>query len=335
MSEMRNLIESVPNQIGAMVSALKDTDSQKHDDLAKGFTPSGVLILGMGGSGIGGAIMASILENSSTIPVVSSSNYSVPSWVNSTTLVVACSYSGNTEETIASVTEAFEMGAKIACISSGGKLTDLAKENVWPIVTLKGGHPPRSQFVSSFTCLAWTLLQFRLIEKEMYLDLAGTKESIEDSKERISIKAEALADLLDGKEVFIYSGMMMSSVATRWRQQLNENSKLLVNTHVFPEMNHNELVGWTYSEGLRVVVVLHTPEDHERTQIRMKLSAEIFQEAGSDVIFVEPEGDNKMQRLMDLVYLGDYLSLVLAERAGVDPVAIHNITRLKNSLEKV
>ena len=78
-----------------------------------------------------------------------------------------------------------------------------------------------------------------------------------------------------------------------------------------------------------------TPEDHERTQIRMKLSAEIFQEAGSDVIFVEPEGDNKMQRLMDLVYLGDYLSLILAERAGVDPVEIHNITRLKNALEKV
>ena len=335
MSEMRNLIESVPEQIGAMVSVLKNADSTNHKNLAKGFTPSGVLILGMGGSGIGGSIMASILENSCTTPVMSVSNYTVPAWVNSSTLVVACSYSGNTEETISSISVASDKGAKISCISSGGKLSELAKSHNWPIVTLKGGHPPRSQFVSSFTCLAWTLLQFDIISHEMYSELAGTNVSIENSKERISVKAEALADLLEGKEVFIYSGVMMSSVATRWRQQLNENSKLLVNTHVFPEMNHNELVGWTYSEGLRVVLVLRTPEDHKRTQIRMELSAEIFQESGSDVIFIEPEGDNKMQRLMDLVYLGDYLSLIMAERAGIDPVEIHNITRLKDALDKV
>ena len=94
-------------------------------------------------------------------------------------------------------------------------------------------------------------------------------------------------------------------------------------------------MGWASGSGEDVVIILRTPEDSERTQVRMDLSAEIFQEMGADVIFVDPDGEDQMQRLMDLVFLGDFISLLLAEKSGVDPVEIENIDRLKNKLSEL
>jgi glucose/mannose-6-phosphate isomerase len=286
----------------------------------------------MGGSGIGGAIASDILSGISEIPIISNSDYSIPGWVSKGTLVLACSYSGNTEETIEAVKSANEKGSTIAVITSGGLLGELARKNNWPMVSMPGGQPPRSQFGRSFICLAWTLKQFGCFSKKMYAELEGTSKSTAETFETLSEQAKFLTDLVEGKSILLYSDTGSGAIATRWRQQLNENSKLLVNTQMFPEMNHNELVGWDSGNESNVAIILRTPEDHKRTKFRMEVCSEIFRELGADVVIIDAEGENQMQRLMYLIQLGDLLSLLLAEKAGICPVDITNIERLKSEL---
>ncbi len=332
---MRDLIENFPIQIKEAGEALKNLDSTLHDSEAKGFNPNGVLILGMGGSGIGGAFVSSILKETSQIPIQINPDYSIPGWVTDNTLVIACSNSGNTEETLKAAFEAQKRNAKIACVTSGGKLKELAVKEGWPLVKVPAGFPPRSQFGHSFLSLAWTLMRFGIFPENLYKELEATHLSTQENKTNVEQRAKTVADLIEGKKIHFYSDTHANCIVTRWRQQLNENSKLLVNSQAFPELNHNELVGWASGGESDVVIIIRTPEDVKRTQTRMEITAEIFQEIGTNVIFIDPDGENQMQRLMDLVFLGDYLSLILAERAGVDPVEIDYINRLKDRLSEI
>ncbi|MBT5147932.1 MAG: hypothetical protein HOM41_05165, partial [Flavobacteriales bacterium] len=258
---------------------------------------------------------------------------SIPGWVCESTLVVACSYSGNTEETIEAVKTASERGSKISVVTSGGVLSEMAKEKDWPIVTMPGGHPPRSQFGRGFTGLTWTLKQFSVFSENMYADLESSPAFLNTMVDTIIEQAGSLADLVENKIIMIYSDTSTGGIATRMRQQLNENSKLLVNTHVLPEMNHNELVGWDSGTNEHVAIIIRTPEDNIRSRFRMDFCSDIFRELEADVIMIDAIGENQMQRLMYLNQLSDWLSLLLAERSGTCPVDIKNIIRLKSALE--
>ena len=330
---MRELIEKFPTQLNDAIVDLSKMDSSTHQTAAKNFSPSGVLILGMGGSGIGGAIVEGILLQNSKIPVQSCADYSIPGWVSESTLVVACSYSGNTEETIEAVKAASERGAKISVVTSGGLLSEMANDHGWPIVVMPGGHPPRSQFGRGFTGLAWTLNKFSIFSDEMYADLASSPAFLNSMVETIVDQAGSLADIVENKITMIYSDTSTGAIATRMRQQLNENSKLLVNTHVFPEMNHNELVGWDAGTKEHVAIILRTPEDNVRSRFRMDFCSDIFRELEADVVMIDAIGENQMQRLMYLNQISDWLSLLLAERSNTCPVDIANIIRLKSALE--
>jgi len=332
-ANMRDLIEKFPTQLNDAIVDLSKMDSTAHKTVAQNFSPSGVLIIGMGGSGIGGAIVEGILSQSSKIPVLSCADYSIPGWVCESTLVVACSYSGNTEETIEAVKIAYERGAKISVVTSGGVLSEMAKEKDWPIVTMPGGHPPRSQFGRGFTGLTWTLKQFSVFSENMYADLESSPAFLNTMVETIIEQAGSLADLVENKIIMIYSDTSTGGIATRMRQQLNENSKLLVNTHVLPEMNHNELVGWDSGTNEHVAIMIRTPEDNIRSRFRMDFCSDIFRELEADVIMIDAIGENQMQRLMYINQLSDWLSLLLAERSGTCPVDIKNIIRLKSALE--
>ncbi|MBT6175563.1 MAG: bifunctional phosphoglucose/phosphomannose isomerase [Flavobacteriales bacterium] len=332
-ANMRDLIEKFPTQLNNAIVDLSKKDSSAHKTVAQNFSPSGVLIIGMGGSGIGGAIVEGILSQSSKIPVLSCADYSIPGWVCESTLVVACSYSGNTEETIEAVKTASERGSKISVVTSGGVLSEMAKEKDWPIVTMPGGHPPRSQFGRGFTGLTWTLKQFSVFSENMYADLESSPAFLNTMVDTIIEQAGSLADLVENKIIMIYSDTSTAGIATRMRQQLNENSKLLVNTHVLPEMNHNELVGWDSGTNEHVAIIIRTPEDNIRSRFRMDFCSDIFRELEADVIMIDAIGENQMQRLMYLNQLSDWLSLLLAERSGTCPVDIKNIIRLKSALE--
>ena len=327
MPNMRSLIEGLGIQ---MREALQ---SEVLRPVANPPVFRGVVVLGMGGSGIGGAVMADLLRASSPSPVMAISDQTLPHWVDGDCLVVASSYSGNTEETLAALAQAQERGCTLAAVTSGGELLSRAEQGNWPTVTMPGGHPPRSQFGRSFLGLATLLQHLQILSSQ---DWSGLKEAVHaldgaSAEER----GEALALAMEGKKVFLYADTPWRALLTRWRQQLNENSKVLANVEVFPEMNHNELVGWESGDEGHVAVLVRTSQDHPRTQHRMDITAQIFQDQGADVVVVEPDGASRWGELLDAVWVGDWMSLVLAERSGTDPVDIRFIDHLKQTLSGI
>jgi glucose/mannose-6-phosphate isomerase len=330
MEQMRQLISDFPDQMRAAWRLAESTPLSYGD-----FTPSAALILGMGGSGIGGAISSRLLAPTCSVPVLTSSDYVLPRWVGPSTFVLACSYSGSTEETLAAVRAAHAAGARIGCITSGGELGRLAAAHGWPTFALPGGHPPRSQFGYAVTGILHHLHAVGLAPASLHARLGDIGDILASRSEEIIARAEEIADAVEDRQIWLYSDTPLEAVAIRLRQQLNENSKLLVCHHVFPEMNHNELVGWESGGENDVALILTSPDDHPRTRIRMEACAELMTETGADVVLVEADGDDPLERVFDLVHVGDWLSLLLAERAGVDPIDIRNIDLLKRTLAEV
>ena len=324
MTDMRTLIVSLGDQMADALSV-----SVERAPKAKG-PFRGVVVLGMGGSGIGGAILADMLREGCPMPFMAVSDQTLPGWVDSSCLVVASSYSGNTEETLAALGEAGGRGCTIAAVTSGGTLKAQADEQGWPTVIMPGGHPPRSQFGRSFLGLCTLMHSYDVLNTKDWAQLKDAVASLDGDS--AALRGEALAKAVEGKRTFLYGDTPMRGLLTRWRQQLNENSKLFANVEVFPEMNHNELVGWESGDEHCVAVLVRTTGDHTRTQLRMDITAKIFQDQGADVIEVEPDGPNRWAQLLDAVWVGDWMSLVLAERAEVDPVDIRFIDHLKNTL---
>lgn len=330
MELMRRLITDFPDQIRDAHHITTSTPIDFGD-----FAPSQVLVLGMGGSGISGVIASKMLAGTAPVPIVANADYVIPAWAGPETLTVACSYSGNTEETLIALDAAVKAGCRVAAVTSGGKLGELAAEHGWPTVKIPGGQPPRSQFGYAFTSLLHVLHGAGLVPDELHADFGTIADFLADGQAEAVERAGQLADVMEGRRVWLYGDSASEGLITRWRQQLNENSKLLVTHHVFPEMNHNELVGWESGSEDDVAVLIEMPEDHPRSRVRMEVCAEIFQVRGADVVILEPEGETPLQRFFDAVHVGDWLSLLLAERAGVDPVDIRNIDHLKGELGKI
>ena len=297
-----------------------------------------ILVLGMGGSGIGGRFLGGLLGDACTVPVASGHDYRIPAWVGPSTMVLACSYSGNTEETLAALDAAVAEGAQVRALTSGGKLKALADAHGWPVLTVPGGHPPRSQFGWAVTGLLhhFAALGHRPADApDVLADTEAAAALLVAESEAILDQAGQWADLLSTRSPMLYGDAAIEPVLVRWRQQLNENAKRLCNHHVFPEMNHNELVGWESGDASIAALFLHTEEDHARTAERMRLCKAIFSDAGAAVSEVSAIGTTRLQRWMHLVHLGDWLSLLMAERTGVDPVDIRHIDYLKGELAKM
>lgn len=330
MERMRRLITDFPKQLESAWDIVSNTPLD-----FSGFTPRNAVVLGMGGSGISGAIASRMLAGFAPMPIAANCDYRLPAYVGPETLVIACSYSGATEETLAALEQAVERGARIAAITSGGALAERAVAAGWPVVAIPGGEPPRSQFGFAFTGVVHVLHAAGAVPEELYRDFARAGKALGEAQEDVVDRATQVADVVEGRRIWLYADAAQEGLITRWRQQLNENSKLLVSHHVFPEMNHNELVGWESGGEDDVAVLVQCPEDHPRTRVRMDVCTGVFQDQGADVVVIEPSGETELLRFFDLVHLGDWLSLILAERAGVDPVDIRNIELLKGELAKV
>ena len=330
---MRTLIDSFPDQLSAAATSMAaqplTKDIPDHDN---------ILVLGMGGSGIGGRFLAGLLGDSVRVPIASGHDYRIPSWVGPKTVVLACSYSGNTEETLTALDAAIQKGAHIRALTSGGQLATQAAEHGWPVLTVPGGHPPRSQFGWAVTGLLhhFAALGHTPVDAPQVLeDVQASAEALRRHRESIVELAGQWADTLNTKNPVLYGDAALEPVLIRWRQQLNENAKRLCNHHVFPEMNHNELVGWESGDDSIAALFLHTEEDHPRTAERMRLCKDIFAKAGAAVEETQAIGTTRLQRWMHLVHLGDWLSLLMAEKTGVDPVDIRHIDYLKGELAKM
>lgn len=333
MPNMRQLIEDF---------ALHLSDSQEIAESVKnGWSvsermPQAVVITGLGGSGIGGTIAADYVSDVASVPVWVNKGYDLPAWVNANTHVIACSYSGNTEETLSALEDAMSAGAMVSAITSGGSLKALAESNGWNMSVVPGGNPPRSMFGYAWVQIMAHLEMLQIgVDASWTDDVSAAVKSLQAKRAQHLEEAESIADQLENCAVAVYAATGAAGVATRWRQQLNENSKMPAWDAEVPEMNHNEMVGWAGGGAHFAAVFLHTDGDAPRNTTRMQLNAEAIAESGSTVVNIEASGDSQIEQLLDMIALGDWVSYVLSERNGVDIMDIQVIDRLKEALSKL
>jgi glucose/mannose-6-phosphate isomerase len=327
---MYDLIEAFPKHLKEAVDIGRSADLKKSE---KTFT--NVVITGLGGSGIGGRIAGQMVAQEATCPIEVYSNYYLPAYVGSDSLVIASSYSGNTEETLAAMNEAIDRGATVACITSGGKMLEIAKDNGLDHIIIPGGNPPRTMLAYSLTQQFILLNHFGIAKTDVTDQLVGASEMLVRDHAAIQSLAQEITATIKGKRVVIYSEASTEAVCVRFRQQLNENSKELCWHHAIPEMNHNELVGWAGGSKDIAVVLFRHESDHERSQIRMGINKKIFAKYTDTTVEVWSKGDNQVERQFYLINLGDWVSWYLADANGVDPIEIEVIDMLKGELAKV
>jgi glucose/mannose-6-phosphate isomerase len=300
-----------------------------------------IVVNGLGGSAIGGDFARSFTTYKIDVPIIINRNYLLPSFANSNTLAVISSYSGDTEETNSAYRDAIKRNCKIICISSGGLVGKTANENCHFLLKIPGGLQPRCALGYSFFTLIILLSKLGFIE-DLSIEIGAVIELLKrksdiysniSSDENPAIK---LAKLLIGKLPIIYSSVdILDVVNLRWRGQLSENAKVLAYGNLYPEMNHNELVGWKLNEDIlkRIVVIMFKDrEDNERIKLRMEITNKILQKYADEIIILKGEGKSKLERIFDLVHLGDWVSYYLAIINKINPTPVEAINFLKNKL---
>ncbi len=300
-----------------------------------------VLILGMGGSAIGGDLVRKLVEGEARIPVMVHRDYNLPHFVNEKTLVIASSYSGNTEETLTSFQSALKTGTKLAAITTGGKLAELAQENDIPFLKITYQGQPRSAIGFGVFPLLAILQKIGLLWNKSH-DVDETIKLLEQLRSSLAEEnpvqrnpAKQLANKLVGNIIVIYGGGFTAEAAHRWKTQINENAKTWAFYEVFPELNHNATVGYRYPEALAKkvkVIFLVSSLMNRRMKLRFDVTAELLEKAGVGYEYVQSVGESALAQTMSMVYLGDYVSCYLAMRNGVDPTPVDEIDYLKKRL---
>ena len=294
-----------------------------------------VLICGLGGSGIGGTIVTDLVSNHIEVPISATKDYSIPNFVDENTLVIASSYSGNTEETLYALEACQKRRAQIACVTSGGALEKLAKEKGFNCITIPGGQPPRAMFGYSFTQLFFILNHYGLIDNSFMSEFEKGIALLDSQEEAIKSEAKALATKLYGTTPVIYTCAGFEGVGVRFRQQINENSKMLCWHHVIPEMNHNELLGWRTNTDNLGVVYFRNKCDYDRNQVRIEINKEVISKYTDNISEVWSKGDSRIENSLYHIHLGDWVSWYLSEMNEVDAIEIDVIDFLKSSLAKL
>lgn len=327
---MKDLISNFSDHISDAINTIEGTTLKPAERAIHN-----VLITGLGGSGIGGTIVAELAAPTSSVPVVVNKNYSIPGFVSENTLVIACSYSGNTEETLTATREALKRKAMVACITSGGELYDMAQAAGLNMLTMRGGNPPRSMFGFSFSYLSYLLGHYKLIDLNVIAGLKAAVNLINGEEASVLIEAEQMASRLRGKTPVIYAVSGSAGIAARWRQQLNENAKMLAWEAEIPEMNHNELVGWEGGNGQYAPVFLRHENDFDRNQKRIEIIKKIIGEKTNHINELWSKGNGPIERTLYLVHYGDWVSYYLSEFNKVDIMDIKSIDLLKSELSKI
>lgn len=329
MAQMDELIAGFTGQLREALEIGNNATITPGDALVRN-----VVVTGLGGSGIGGDLVNEFVGNELKVPFIVNKGYFVPNFVNEHTLVICSSYSGNTEETLSAMNDAISKGAQIACVTSGGKVAELSKEKGYNYIVVPGGNPPRSMLAYSVVQQLFLLNGFGLISDSFKGQLQVAIDLLDAEEDAIRSDAKLIAAKLEGKVPVIYVDDSMDAVGVRFRQQINENSKMLSWSSPVPEMNHNELVGWRNKIAPWLVVFLRNKEDYARNQQRIDINKEIVGKYADEVIEIWSKGATHIERALYLIHLTDWVSQYLGELNGVDVVEVEVIDFLKGSLAK-
>ena len=310
----------------------------KYSDINK------IIVAGMGGSAIGGDVVYSLVGNEIKIPYFVIRGYNLPAWVDSKTLVICSSYSGNTEETIEILEKAKFVQAKICAITTGGRLEQLCEKDNFDRVIIPSGLQPRAALAFSFIPILFVLLKLNIISNNFLEWLMSSTNLIKQNREIYSKKNGdnpiwALAKKIYDKIPIIYADSdRLNTVAVRLKGQICENSKILAYHNTFPEMNHNEIVGWEKNSELfktYFIIWLFDEKINDRNKVRQQIVINMLDRLGLDQFKLEVTGNNFEERFLLLIHYGDWLSYWCAILHKTDPTPVKNINILKNKLSEI
>ncbi|MFH1303606.1 MAG: bifunctional phosphoglucose/phosphomannose isomerase [Planctomycetota bacterium] len=302
-----------------------------------------ILVIGMGGSAIGGDMVRSLLGSQLLIPFQVCRHYQLPEYVDDETLVIVSSYSGNTEEMLSALDDALHRKAMLAAITTGGMLEDLAGLNAIPVAMIPAGLQPRAAIGYSFVPLLVFMEKVGLVQgmsdqiEQAAARLITLRENYIESESWEKNPAKRLATQIHGRMPIIYSGPTLTDViAVRWKGQICENAKNMAFANHYAEFNHNELVGWSdiiaaHRDHL-AVIQLFDADDHPKILRRMEIVGKLIEKQGVPVMEVRSIGQTALERMLSLVQFGDFVSYYLAILNEVDPTPVAVIETLKKAL---
>lgn len=304
-----------------------------------------IIYLGMGGSAIAGDVFRGTFFDELKYPLQVVRGYQCPNYCSKKSLVIVSSYSGDTEETIAAAQQAVEYGGNVVAIASGGKVEQMAKKHSWPLIKIPGGFPPRQAFGYSFFPLLYLLnpllenpVSDDQIKSVLNLVNALIKRNDEQTSGGKSLAKELAIKVHHRIPIVYTSAPYLESVALRWKNQFQENSKSLAFHNVIPEMNHNEIVGWEMENKCVdnfIVFFLEGLNTHPRVKARIDLTKNIIHEQGAEIVSLYTEGSTRLEQVISLICKGDWVTYYLALLYEKKPAAILNIDFLKTELEKL
>ena len=340
-TDMLGRVMSMPQHFREASERVKSVQVKLQSDRIRN-----IVIAGMGGSAIGGELVKGLTHNQLPVPLAVCRSYQLPKFVESHTLVIVSSYSGNTEETLSVFQQARQRGAQIVCITSGGKIGAIAEANGLTKFSLPDGFPPRSALVHLIVPILKTLQACGFIadpapnihETMALLEKLGQRYRPQNDKPENL--AKHLAHTLVERLPLVYAAEIYEAVAWRWKEQFCENAEILSWHNVFPELNHNELVGWGQRREMDQkfqVIYLNdaratSAEIHPRVFARMKLTQSLIEKSGAPIISVAAEGESLLARFFSLIFLGDLASVYLAVLNSLDPTPVAKIDYLKSQM---
>ena len=330
---MRDVIASFPEQLTEGLRRGLGLSS----DLANS---SRVFIVGMGGSGIAGEVFSAWVADRSRIPIHPIHDYRLPSYAKPGDLIIAVSYSGETEETLAAAAEGIKLGCRIVAVTSGGTLAKLAADVRAPVLEVPGGLPPRYAFGYFFGILPslgaeWVYGDLRGELERATVHLRDLRDHLRPQVPVKRNRAKALAARLKGTTPIVYGAPPFDSIAKRWQTQFTENAKMLAFSSSLPEADHNEIVGWALDASARrfTPILLRDADETPELHRRLDATAAMFAKH-TKVEQVRDEDDQLLGRMLGTLFLGDYVSLYLATLRRVDPAPMAPITELKERLKR-
>jgi glucose/mannose-6-phosphate isomerase len=334
---MFEVTASLPEQVATAVGAARGLDG-----LPERAYVEHVVVLGMGGSGIAGDVMVAVAGPFVPVPIVVVKSYDLPDFVGRGSLVYAISFSGNTEETVEAAGEAVNAGASLVAVTSGGELGRLAEEWGAPVVPVPDTIPQPRAALGAMAIPPLVVLEDIGLFPGASQWVALAVDQLKKRRDRLVLPgsmAEELARRIGRTIPLVHGAQALGAAAAlRWKAQVNENAKSPAFWAVYPELCHNEIAGWGQHGDVtrQVITLVNLRHDAEHPQVvrRFDFVAEVLREVVADIVEVRAEGEGDLAQLLDLVLVGDFVSLHLAAREGVDPGPVPVLEELKHRLRQ-